>query len=866
MLLLSLCFRFGLVAGCAGIAWAQNGQVPEAPPILPANIAPTPGTSPHGKVKVYGSPRDLKSHPCTLWDQEDIKALKDRLQTDEELRTRFEALKARMDKRISQPLGVPQPDGKPPGKTEYRAHSDNAKTICNLGIVYALTGDTKYGDFGKAMLIEYARVFPDLPHPEGWTEKRYRSAQDSRITGQFLEDGFWIATVAFGADLLHDVPGWTDDERKAVKEKLFEEYCSIFYHPIIKDGYYVNQTHNRAAVCASAVLMAGYATESQKLIDTGLYGTGGTKEKPIGGLFGVMFSKDCIFADGLWNEGAPAYQLGIASNALVNATETLWRHNIDMYSYGDGIFKRLLDSSIGLAYPDEKMTIPALHDSGVCALLDDRNWFSQELGVPYQAGYLRYRDPAYIPIIRNSYRDISMNVHAGPPSLFFDTPGEKELVPRRITSENYHSVGYGVLRLPAGASHNQLLMEYGPSGSHGHPSKLAIDFYALGQAVMPLPGVIFPYNHPLDPAWYWTTMANCALTVDQNKQITWGERYKYPRGTPNPEAKQILFAPGTAMGMQRACADNLYVEKIYQDRSLFLTPNYMADIYAVAAANTHLYDLAWHVRGKLADKPELVAYEFPQPVANGYNSLENVRHHATDSLWTIAIESPNKAPIRLLFAPGGSGAGTEIITGNGHFFTKRIEDDEKPPTIIQRRKDQKATIFGTVADVSGAAEPYIKSISQEGGFDAGYALLRVTTAQGIDFCYTSFKKDQMTKVDALETDAQQGLVVNNGASVEGLYLGGGKLLRYKAASISRSAPGLACLEKTPEGAFVISNPSPEAATISVTLPGLPHGAAYLLDVDGKRQDKIPLTTGTSPDSVSVELKAGARVELTASSS
>ncbi|HSI84002.1 MAG TPA: hypothetical protein VK970_09485, partial [Candidatus Methylacidiphilales bacterium] len=221
LLLLSLCFRFGLVAGCAGIAWAQNGQVPEAPPILPANIAPTPGTSPHGKVKVYGSPRDLKSHPCTLWDQEDIKALKDRLQTDEELRTRFEALKARMDKRISQPLGVPQPDGKPPGKTEYRAHSDNAKTICNLGIVYALTGDTKYGDFGKAMLIEYARVFPDLPHPEGWTEKRYRSAQDSRITGQFLEDGFWIATVAFGADLLHDVPGWTDDERKAVKEKLF---------------------------------------------------------------------------------------------------------------------------------------------------------------------------------------------------------------------------------------------------------------------------------------------------------------------------------------------------------------------------------------------------------------------------------------------------------------------------------------------------------------------------------------------------------------------------------------------------------------------------------------------------------------------
>ena len=58
--------------------------------------------------------------------------------------------------------------------------------------------------------------------------------------------------------------------------------------------------------------MAGYASEDPKMINDALYGPGGTKEAPTGGLLKVHFG-ECIEPDGLWIEGAPGYQIGIAS-------------------------------------------------------------------------------------------------------------------------------------------------------------------------------------------------------------------------------------------------------------------------------------------------------------------------------------------------------------------------------------------------------------------------------------------------------------------------------------------------------------------------------------------------------------------------
>ncbi len=412
-------------------------------------------------MQVTGEPRMTKGHPCTLWDQEDIDGLKARLADSKEMQDSLDKLKRDLDKALGQ--GVPSitEGGPPTTKEDYRTHHGNATTISNMGIGYAMTGNEEYAEYAKKLLLGYARAYKNMPHMKDWTEKSYRSARDGRLTGQFLEDGFWLVRAAFGADLVYNLKSWTPEERQQLKD-FFADVASQFYHPVLTGNTYINATHNRAALCTSAVLMAGYATDNEDLVNIALYGEGGTKENPTGGVLGTHFTPKCIRPDGLWVEGAPAYQTGIASCGLINDAETLWHHGIDLYRYDNGALKRLLDSAIVLAYPTPKLDIPALHDSAPFELLSDADWQSNEVGVPYMYGYRRYQDPAYIPIIQNAFNQLSTTVHAGPPSLFLKFTDPVTAVKRSSESANYF---FGGLRSAASADSREL--EPGADGVRG---------------------------------------------------------------------------------------------------------------------------------------------------------------------------------------------------------------------------------------------------------------------------------------------------------------------------------------------------------------------------------------------------------------
>ncbi len=848
---LTLALAFGTITT---LPWAmgQAGVNGYEPQMLPANIAPTPATSGGGVVEVVGQPRMTKGHPCTLWDQEDIDVLKGQIATNSALKDNLDKLTADLDKKIREDITPFAQGGSASTKEVHRMHAANSSAMADLGIAYVMTGKEEYAEYAKKLLLEYAKAYKNMPHAEGWTEKKYRSAQDGRLTGQFLEDGFWLARAAFGADLIYNLKSWTPDERTQVKD-FFEEVASEFYHPVMGDANYINSTHNRSAICTSATLMAGYATDNEKLVNIALYGVNGTKEHPVGGVLGTHFTSQCLKPDGLWIEGSPAYQMGIASCGLFNDAETLWHHGIDLYRLDNGILKRLLDSAIALAYPTEKLMIPALHDSQAgFEVLTDADWASNETGLPYMCGYRRYQDPAYLPIIKNAHNQLSMTIHAGPPSLFLSIPEKGEAPKRTADSANYFSVGYGVLRIPTPENWNQVLMEYGESGSHGHPSKLALDIFAMSDVLSPFPGVIFPYNDPMDPKWYWTTLGNCALTVDEKSQIYMATLYKYGRGMPTPEGKQMVFAPAGTMGMQRAWSDTLYADKIPQDRAVFLTPHYMADLYAVTSDKEHKYDLAWHFRGTLEVDLKLSAFTFPEPVADGYNALGNVQKtEATDKAWEAIITSPGKKVAKLFCA---ASAPTEVFVGEGHYRVNK--QDEFPPAMIERRVGQKSALFANAIDFSGTGDSSVKGVAQEGGVDAGYGALKVQTAAGSDVCFVSYRPGNY-KVAEIETDAVQAFARKEGSAVCALYLAGGKSLKAGDAVIQRSEPGLAYVEKDMEGNYVIGNPSPTDATVNVTLPALGGLSAYELASDGKRGAAVPATV--SGGKVSLPLKAGQKV-------
>ena len=859
------------LAAIVTLAAGTGGAAEYNVPFLPENIAPTAATAPDGHVEVFGTPRMSQGHPCTLWDKQDVAELKELLKTSKEAQEAFEKLRARCDARIAKPLDVPVPrqgpDGKwmypgdfpenePPFKKVGRTNQANVQDMAALGMMYNLTGEQKYAEYCKKMLLAYADGYPKYGHPADWTEKKYRSAQDGRLTGQFLEDGFWLMNAAFAYDLVYSLPSWTADDRKKVRDDLLKAVAAEFIAPVMGKPDYLSQSHNRSAIVAAATLIAGYATEDQEMINNATYGTGGTKEKPVGGMVGLHFTPQCILPDGLWLEGAPGYQLGIASCGLFNGAEVLWHHGIDIYRAHNGMLKRLLDSGLALAYPDPKMTVASLHDSSRMALLDDRDWFNREEGLPYELGYRRYRDPRYVPIIRNATKALAMTVHSGGPSLFIELPPDEKLPPRLVGNANFYSTGYGVLRIGEGEDANQLILEYGPSAGHAHPSKLAIDLYALRDALIPFPGVIFPYQDPLDAKWYWTTLGNCALTVDEKQQIYYGNRWKFPKSLPDPDAKQLIYGPASTIGIERAWSDTVY-PGIIQDRSLFLTVNYLADLFAGIGEAPHKYDMAWHFRGKLASDLKAEPMKFPEPVADGYNALTDVSHATTNQAWTATVTTPGGKPVRLL-VPGGTQ--TEVIFGNGHFFTTSSKDDEFPPTVIERRADVDAALYGNVVDISGDANGYVTSVVQQGSLKDGYGLLEVSTIKGTDLCFASYRPGTH-KAGKLETDAQQGFVSMDGANVQSMYLGGGTALKTAGATLLRNKPGLAYVEKTKSGSYVVGNPSPADAAITVTLPALAGLKAFLVDEQGKRTGPATVTNGQQVGSISITLKANTKAEF-----
>ena len=794
----------------------------------PENLVPTGGSAAEGKVEVVGQPRMTQGHPCTLWDEEDIAHYKEMLKTSKELQAQLAGLKTSMDIRMTLPFGIPQPvkgpDGQwmhlidnkvsPNGQTYGAIHNQLALDIANLGAVYVLTGEEKYAEFCKKLLLAYADAYPNY----GIGARPGFNHDPSKVFDQRLSDATWLIQVARGYDLIHNLPSITPEERKHIEDDL-----------VRANGRHITENHaaveaptNWSAIDTCAVLTAGYACDDAKLINIAYYGLQGTAEKPTGGLFERHFTEP-IDVDGMWAEGAMGYQF-MALQALVMDAEELWHHGIDMYRYHNCALKRLFDSPLQFCYPD--LTTPATHDSGRDSIVGGDSYV-------YEYAYRRYRDPSYLLILNQTGRHLDAHFQQFPVSVLYDRDPKEKQPAVECKSVNFFGVGYGITRITTPAGITSLLLEYGPNRSHGHPDKLCLDLYAFNDQLMMDPGSIW-YELPLYQQWYHSTLAHNTLVVDERNQIMCG-------------ATQLVYAPADTMGMQRASCRDAY-PGVIMDRATFMTADYVADLFGAFASLQRRYDLAWHIRGEFASDLKLDPTTLPEPREVGYVALTNVRKAApSDKAWSATVT--REGNVARFLAAGGTP--TEVIVGDGHYGL------ETPPAILERRETA-ATVYGNVIDISGGKEGCVKRVKQEGGLDAGYGLLKVETAKGADLCFASYRPGTY-KAGGLETDAQQAFVVMDGRAVRAMYLGGGKLLKAGKAALERSEPGLACIEKAETGAYVLANPSPSDATVTVTFAPLAAMEAFNLDIAGRRTGAA--TVSAAAGSFSVQMKAASRVEF-----
>ena len=149
-----------------------------------------------------------------------------------------------MDEVIATPVNLPTPPdtktypgdyfppfpGFPddPPIVRFRRHiQTDAQTVASLGTLYALTGEEKYGEYAKQLILAYAHASHYTAHPT----LNYRNC--AGMISQLLEEALIMNFFSFGYDLVYNLPSWKPGERTQVHDELLRPYVMQFRHPAV---------------------------------------------------------------------------------------------------------------------------------------------------------------------------------------------------------------------------------------------------------------------------------------------------------------------------------------------------------------------------------------------------------------------------------------------------------------------------------------------------------------------------------------------------------------------------------------------------------------------------------------------------------
>ena len=506
-------------------------------------------------------------------------------------------------------------------------HNRLAAAIRILGIAYQVGGDSRHAAKAKEILLAYADKYVSYPLHNIRGEAKVGGG---RVGPQTLDESTWLITVVEGADCIWDT--LTPAEKQKAKDSLLLPATDVIRHH--KMGI-----HNIQCWKNSAVGLTGLLLGEMALVEEALEGEAGYYSQLAKG----------VSADGPWFEGAWGYHFYTLS-ALLHLTEGAYHSKINLYGPE---LKRMLDAPLAMAMPD--LSLPAFNDSPAVELTANAGHYVTALA--------RYRDPRYLLLAARNRRGTEAVLLHG-----IQEPGSAP--PFELASHNFLASGNGILA--GGAAANDatwLCMKYGPhGGGHGHPDKLNFVLYGLGQVIAPDPGTA-NYGVPIQAGWFRTTIAHNTLTVDEKSQQP-------------AEGKCLAFIATNGFSAIMAEAGKIYEGVKFVRTVALVGTQLVLFVDQIESDGSHLYDVAYHNRGRLALS---AAHTFEPPDKPGYSYLRDTRSETSASPLRLKFDLEQEKQV--WWGLAGSEP-TTIITGTG--VGRHTED--RVPLVIARREG-KATTF-----------------------------------------------------------------------------------------------------------------------------------------------------------------------------
>lgn len=676
--------------------------------------------------RTYTVVKNITGNPCLQWDAAELQGMRAELAVNPFMQEQLNRCRQQLSGLLKTPVSIPEAErdqaGKfihvsdrkkmPDGRTWGKIHNDWSVNALTAAMVWRLTDEAPYAKLAKDILMEYARVYPNyqIGARPGF------SHDPAKIFDQCLSDATWLIPIVRGYDLIYDQ--FTAEERQNLETNVLKDAAQLQ----ARNRSHLQANTNWAVICTASILLTGYATHDDKLVDIAEKGWTDAKGRRSGG-YPHQF-RTGIGDDMLWKEGAMGYQ-GMALQGLICMAETLRHHGIDMYAANDGALKKLFDSELLFSYPNN--ISPAIHDSGLVSIF---NWND----TVWEYAYENYRDERYLPVLQGITRWMPTRFQIFVSSTRYQAPAvSPQKSAETAESMNFDSVGYAVMRLRGGDPY--LLLDYGPHGSHSHPDKLNIDLFVNGEQLIPDPGSVWYETTPYKE-WYRHSFAHNLLIVDELEQ------------TPTA-ARLLVFDGDESCRRARAVCDSAACG-VTQDRALFLTPQYLVDVFGAFSRMEHTYDLVCHLRGTPA-LPAALAPFTDKLTGDGYRVLTDVRSMSSSDGFTASFTSTGQtfsqlqANVMASFTGGKPGTISRLLIPAGtpttYFTGYGLQEGQKPTTIFQRRQ-AKNTVFCTVVDFSGTN--YVRNIRMTGGLETGMVTVTVETADGVKNYSVSYRSPEMT--------------------------------------------------------------------------------------------------------------------------
>ena len=202
-------------------------------------------------------------HPRLLLGAGETAALRDEWPKSNLFAAAVARAEARLAPYLKDPPEVPVPRDAGGGGTHER-HKANAVLLADAGALYQWTGEARYAELARQLLLRYAELYPGLGlHPER------SSGTPGRLFWQSLNESVWLVHAILGYDCIRDA--LDVDERRRIENDLLRPMARFLS---IDSSRMFNSVHNHGTWAAAAVGMTGYVLDDERMVRMALLGTG----------------------------------------------------------------------------------------------------------------------------------------------------------------------------------------------------------------------------------------------------------------------------------------------------------------------------------------------------------------------------------------------------------------------------------------------------------------------------------------------------------------------------------------------------------------------------------------------------------------